>query len=446
MDMSRVFLVVLLAFAAVVWLSTPVAAATCTAVAFDGQTPPDTTNSLSTAFDIEAGVNTSGDVVFVAKPTGTGEFDRLYLYPAGSAAGGIVVAKGGGPAPGGKVFATSTAAFRAASINDSGDVGFSGVQNTFGRGIFVRRAGALQLAADKTVSAPSPFVGETFATFQAVSLINSNSQIVFIATTSGGTKGVFGYESVSDALFTLVLPGDTTSNTPSHVVCGFSSVGLSSTSALVVRGTTADTNCATEPLVSTIFYSDGSTVTEIARVGDANFPSPALPPTNGKLYTAFGPGVFMNSANNISFRADVGGLTHLFLFDPITSTTRTLEFEGEQSGLGSGGTLAPSLMYRLADTDNVVLDANIKNNPAALEGFFSASDAAVTPIPLVTRPDTPPATNTPSQKYSQFQNNTFLGLELGMGIAADSSRLAFRASILDTAGHVRQAVLSCTLP
>ena len=414
---------------ALLWLSAPAAAATCSTVAADFRLGVAAVeldpqgNKLSKLFDNEVAVNADGDTMFVNQPLK--ERDRLYLYPLGAVGGGEVVATGGDTAPNGKTF-SKNAVFRNVSINDPQDLAFSASFMGGGHGVFVREfGGALETAAD-TFTTAVPVVGGFFASFRSVSLINANAQIAFIGINRDGAKGVFLYDAPTDTLTNVMQKGDVTTTPAGRQVCEFVEVGLGDSGEVVVRGTTDSVAGGCDGAAGAVFYTDAGDIVEIARHGEAS-------PIPGFNYGVFTDGVFMNASGNSVFRASAGGGRCLFLHDPTGPSTTDLVCQGDATP--AGGTFGVPAIYQLADTDEAFLVANVVGGPT-LEGIFSANGGTAT---ILTRETATPADVFAGGRYTNF---------LAMGIDAGATHLVFRAALKETPPKqtARQAIVSCTLP
>lgn len=189
---------------------------------------------FSGSFRDDVSVNSSGDVLFSARPAGAR--DRLYLYDAAGV--GEIVASGGDASPGGDTFGSSRT-FSSISINDAGDVGFFARLDRSRGGVFIRTAGgALESAALAGQAAPG---GGSFGSFPEASAVDPTGRIVFIATVNGGDDGIFLYDPSSDTLTRELSVGDLAADGTS-AICGLYGLALGSTNtAIAFRGSVNST-------------------------------------------------------------------------------------------------------------------------------------------------------------------------------------------------------------
>lgn len=175
----------------------------CSSTASFGELDPD--GSLFTnRFRNPTGVNSTGDVVFIARPAG--ERDHLYEYPAGGGASVVAEGSTAAPVPG----TTFTARpFEDPSINASDDIAFRGRLSGLGDGAFARMGGgALASIAIPTDASPA---GGTFDDIESVSDVAGDRIVAFLAEVSGGPSGVFTYDvGAGGPIVPAVLEGDVT--------------------------------------------------------------------------------------------------------------------------------------------------------------------------------------------------------------------------------------------
>src|SRR5262245_53237337 len=193
----------LLAFVAVLVVrgATPAAADfTCSTVVRSGQNDPTGPFPFKKKF-IDLDINQSGDVLFQGRASGLQP--RLYLYPlVGSPS---VVVTVGDTAPNGDLYQKfAKAGVRALSLNDAGDLAFWAKVGG-GEGVFVRQnASSIEIAAVSTGVSPG---GGNFATFPALSLLDSSPVAAFVGTVVSGPDGVFRYDAGTNSLTSVVLEG-----------------------------------------------------------------------------------------------------------------------------------------------------------------------------------------------------------------------------------------------
>jgi hypothetical protein len=412
------------AAAAILWLSAPAAAIPgCSTVAadgdldFDGHTISKSFDN-STRADNEVAVNASGDTLFIGQRVNKPVLDKLYVWDKTVAAGGDSVSC----STGSKVF-KKNGVFHNPSINDSGELGFKGLFDGGGQGVFVRESSASAIEA-AACTGDALGGGEVFASFPAVSRINASSQIAFVGITNVSLY-VFGYDAPSDTLSPpLISVGDAT--TSGRQVCDFAAVGLGDFGEVVVRGTT-DVDCSTptDPRDS-IFYTDGGSIVVIAQAGD---PSPIAGSDYGSVFPARN--VFMNASGKMLFAAKVVGAQNkvcLFLHDPSGPSTTAVACQKDPA---LGGKLGIPEAYQLADSDTVCYIADVSGG-SAKQGIFCDGSS------VLTLKSTSPALPTEFASYMQFYD---------LGMSADGSRIVLDVTAKDaTTNKGRRGIVSCTLP
>jgi len=332
---------------------------TCSSVARQDLFDPD--NERFTNKFEHPDVSSTGAVVFSSRTRGGAR--KLYLYPPAGA--GSVVAAEGGAAPGGSTFTR----FETASINDDHDIGFHG-HLASGKGVFVRPdGGALTSAARSGQASPG---GGTFESFSAVSPVNDDGDIAFIAKVTGGPGGVFVYDLSADTLSAAALVGDPTGS--GKTFCEFVNVTLGGGGRAAFLALTETTCGVSGDDVSGIFQEAVLGFTTVALEGG---PTPIAGTTYAKLFD-----IDSNSADDVGFRAKLTGATNataVFYFDRSGPTTTTLVRTGDAAPR-SGGTLKTfPKMGGITNTQAVGIRAKIRNGTAK-QGVFifdGSDDAAV---------------------------------------------------------------------
>jgi hypothetical protein len=370
-------------------------------------------------------INQAGDVVFVTRAKGAKP--SLYEYPlAGTPS---VVVAGSSPAPNGGVFRT----FTTPSINNAGDIGFFS-KTSLGPGVFVvENGGALEVAGIATGASPG---GGNFSTFPAVSLINSQRQIAYVATVSGGPNGVFRYDGIANTVSTVALVGG---NAPGgRQFCSFSSVALadSATPAFIDSATTAfigetqlDCSNTAETALAGVFVEKAGVIGKVAQEGDPNTP------IGGTTYSSFLAPPDVNVLDHVLFRARVTGslnATGAFLGDPNGPAIEIVTTGEIAPGTG-GGTHRKLDIVRLASTDAVFLKSVIRG-AAARAGIFRYAPSGEA---LLLRTDPPPV--------DLFGAGSIYRMFSRMQIADDGSRFVLVARVKDTvAPKAKTGVFRCT--
>lgn len=316
-------------------------------------------------------INSSGDVVFFATPTGGPR--RLYLYPNVGAP--VIVASAGDAAPGGGSFTR----FEHPSINDAGDIAFFG-DLASGEGVFVDpAAGAMFKVAVTGDAAPG---GGVFDTFDGVARINASGDVAFLATVNGGPAGVFVYDGGLMTITSIARVGDATLD--GREICSFVAPSVGLGGSLTAFHVTTKVLCADpfEPELTGIYRDTGAGIGRVALEGDPT-------PIGGTTYNQFLGDPDLNETDQVLFRASVVGTvssTGLFLFDAVGPTTITVVRTGDAAAT-VGGFLRTITEPNLTNGAQAGFRANL-GNTAAKEGIFlydGVDEAVVTrlsPVPV----------------------------------------------------------------
>jgi hypothetical protein len=233
----------------------------------------------------EPAINGAGDVAFHAKVKNGGR--RLYIYPGAGAP--VIVATEDDPAPGGSNFQK----FESPSINDAGDLGFFG-DLADGAAVFVRDPGGMIVRA-AGIGDASP-AGGTFAVIVAVSRVNDDGDIAFVAQGSGGPDGVFLFDSSGPSVSTIAVVGGLTGD--GREFCDLvddGAVALSDSGDAVFRAATA-ADCAMDPQVVGLWQEGFLFYTNVADEGDAT-------PIPGTSYQQLFGVPLANASDEVLFRA-----------------------------------------------------------------------------------------------------------------------------------------------
>ena len=364
-------------------------------------------------------INQGGDVTFVTKAKGAKQ--ALYKYPLAGAPSIVVAANA--PSPNGGVFNT----FTTPSINNAGDIGFF-AKTSLGPGVFVvENGGSLETAAVATGVSPG---GGNFSDFPAVSLLNTQRAIAFVATVNGGPNGVFLYDGVANTVSTVVLAGGSAGG--GRTFCSFTSVALAdsppgSATTAFIGETQVDCSDTLETPLTGVFVALGSNITSIAQEGDST-------PIGGTTYASFLSPPDVNGLDHVLFRAKVTGslnATGAFLADPAGPTVTTVVTTGEVAP--GGGTIGKLDVARLASDDAVFLKATIKGAPAKAGIFRYAPSGEA----LLLRTDPPPT--------DQFGPGSIYRMFSRLQIAVDGSRFVLVARVKDTVlPMAKTGVFRCT--
>ena len=152
-----------------------------------GTVDPDS-DILTRKFKYPASVNGNGDVALIATPYGSG--DKIYLYPAASAASVIAAGNTATPTAG---LEFRSRPFRDVSINGDGEIAFRGEYqgDTRGIGVFARNtSGTLSTIARAGALAPG---GGTYGTITALAPVSEDGTLAYLSKVVGGDDGVFSY-------------------------------------------------------------------------------------------------------------------------------------------------------------------------------------------------------------------------------------------------------------
>lgn len=373
---------VLLALLALGWTDTSVALTfTCDTVALDREADPSAA-VFGKRFE-SVRINLQGDVVFIAHPKRGPR--RLYLYPGAGAAS--VIASAGDSAPGGSTFKR----FRAPSINDAGDVGFiSDLQG--GEGVYVRDGGGgIVKAAKDGDAAPG---GDFFNQFLALSRINADGDLAFVAELDTGETGVFFYDGITTSVFAVARAGDATGD--GRQFCEFSEVGLGNGAAAFE--TVVKTDCSMpDPEVSGLWRTALLGFVAVAEEGGTA--------PNGALYESFLGAPDLNAADKVLFRADTFGGVEINLFDPAGPSTTELVAAGDPAPdlnpVLDDGVFTTVAFGSLTNGDRAAIGVRIRGG----EGFAARGGVFVyggTPDKVVVDTDDPPAPFAAGSEYGKI--------------------------------------------
>jgi len=259
---------------------------TCSTVVQEGEADPGI-GVFKTRFDDPA-INSSGDVAFHARVKNANR--RVYLYPAAGPPIIVATKDGTSPGPGGDF-----RKFGSTSINDAGDVGFFADLDN-GDGAFIRESGGtLKRAAGTDDVSPT---GGTFDTLLAVSRVNDDGDLAFMARVAGGDDGVFFFdESVPDVL-TVAAIGDSTGD--GRFFCDFikgRTVDLSDSGNATFQAKTA-ADCNSDTTTGVWLQTGAATFENVADVGAG---SSVIGTTYNKIFGA----PLVNANDEVLFRAKV---------------------------------------------------------------------------------------------------------------------------------------------
>lgn len=164
-------------------------------VALTGRNAPGTSGLTfaDLSFDISAGLNSTGEVLFMARLAGTGVTPGVNDIGIWAGAPGSVamVARTGDQAPGagGATFDNLSFSFTRPVINGAGQVAFNSDLSGGGEGIWLGRPGSLSLVVRDGDPAPDTG-GEVFGDFLRPT-VNTAGDVAFLTSISGGGAGIW---------------------------------------------------------------------------------------------------------------------------------------------------------------------------------------------------------------------------------------------------------------
>ena len=181
------------------------------AVALVDQPAPGTGGSFM-SFGTPPSINDSGDVAFTGRYGLSGSSTGIFV-----ASGGVItpVALQGDPAPGtGGAFSL----FEGVSINNAGEIAFRGA-STLIDGIFLHSSGGIEPVALQGEQAPGT-AGGLFGQFQPGALVNNQGDVVFRAGYGPGStgSGIFVRDGHTGELSPVVLTGQPAPDLPGQTI------------------------------------------------------------------------------------------------------------------------------------------------------------------------------------------------------------------------------------
>ncbi len=398
----------ILLFLALLILTSPAdaASATCSTVVVRNDLDP-AGFPFGNRFSDDMSVNASGDVVFVARPSGSRH--RLYIYPASGA--DEIVASGTGPAPGGATFKKKP--FSDMSMNDAGDLAFRAGLESQGQALLVRRASMpLAIAVRQGGAAP---IGGTFDEILEVGHVTTDGQVSFVATTTGGPKGVFQHDLASGTTTTAVAEGAPVTMPPGRTLCTIKHAALAGGGQFAVRANSkVDCDDASETSLEGIYHLLAGTLTEVALTS-----SPS--PVPGAIYDDVIGTPSVNGLGEIAFLAKLDGSSRkhgLFRWDGVAITTEVLVGGIEAT---TGGIVKAIQAFRLTDTSDLIVSTKFKGG--SHKQAILRHGAATTIV--LGKSDTPPTDRFAlGAEYRSFGKRT-------LGASAGAEQIVVRAKLKD---------------
>lgn len=372
---------------------------TATTISYTGQNVPG--GGTFTGFS-QYNINELGQVVFQASTNPTA--DRVLAV--GDGVSTTVFAREGQASPsGGGTFVY----LEGATINDAGQVAFRAAleMSLTERGLYRAEDSTVTLLARYGDAVPVTDGAQagsngTFNDFRGFKM-NSSGLVVFGATLIGASdgSGIFSHDGSPEGLTQVVLGGDDAPD-GNGTLGGFSAPALNNAGQIAFRsyfmantsgGTTDDEG---------IFRSDGETVLQVAREGQA------APDSNGAFSSFEDPA--LNSSGQIAFLATLTGTaggsaddSGLYLFDDTLGLIRVAR---------EGDALLGSTITQLAFNDGNELDDNkpggLNDSAQVAYRFILADGRAGIALWSLSGTTTPPDTGNPTAQPSANPNTALI--------------------------------------